>query len=239
MEADRDMFYFDPVYLLFALPGILLSAWASIKTHMTFSHYSEVPASTGLSGAEAAARLLSNAGIRDVKIEETDGFLSDHYDPLAKTLRLSPKVYEGRSLSAIGVACHEAGHALQHAAAYFPMHIRSAIVPVYGVSTWLSYIVIAAGFFMSAPKLILAGAILFSAAVLFTLVTLPVEWDASARAKKLMVSNGVVSEKEAVMAGEVLNAAFLTYVAAAISSILTLLYYLMRAGVFSNRSSDD
>ncbi len=230
---------FDMTYLLFAIPGLLLALWATYMTKSTFAKYSEVPASSGLSGAEAAQRMLEECGIRDVKIEETEGFLSDHYDPSCATLRLSHDVYSGRSLSSIGVACHEAGHAIQHAAAYFPLHIRSGLVPITNVSSILSYVVLTAGMLLNTPKLILVGAVLFSAAVIFALVTLPVEWDASARAKKMMVSSGIVSEGEGAMAGQVLNAAFLTYLASAVSSLLMLLYYLLRAGVFGNRSSDE
>ena len=124
------MFYIDPMYLVFAIPGLIVAGLASMYTHTMFMEYSRKRASSGMTGAEAAARMLSRAGINDVRIERVDGFLSDHYDPLAKTLRLSPKVYDEDSLSAIGVACHEAGHALQHAAGYFPMHIRSQLVPM-------------------------------------------------------------------------------------------------------------
>lgn len=230
---------FDPIYLIFALPGLLLALWATFKTKTTFSKYSEVQASSGMSGAEAAQRMLEECGIRDVKIEETHGFLSDHYDPSCATLRLSGDVYNGRNLSAIGVACHEAGHAIQHAAAYFPLHIRSGLVPITNVASSLAYIVFFAGMLMNTPKLILVGAVLFSVAVLFAIVTLPVEWDASARAKRMMVASGIVTEGESVMAGQVLNAAFLTYVAGAVTSLLTLLYYLFRAGVFGNRSNDE
>lgn len=230
---------FDMTYLLFAIPGLLLALWATFKTKAAFAKYSETPASSGLSGAEAAKRMLAECGIRDVKIEETSGFLSDHYDPSCATLRLSPDVYNGRSLSSIGVACHEAGHAIQHAAAYFPLHIRSGLVPITNVSSILSYVVLTAGMLLNTPKLILVGAVLFSAAVLFALVTLPVEWDASARAKRMMVSSGIVTQEESAMAGQVLNAAFLTYLASAVSSLLMLLYYLLRAGVFGNRSSDE
>ena len=225
---------FSMSYLLFALPGLVLSLLASFYTKATFSRYSQVPASSGMTGAEAAQRLLHQAGIFDVNIEEVSGFLSDHYDPSAKMLRLSPDVYGSRSLSAIGVACHEAGHAIQHAQAYTWLGMRSALVPVVGITSTLSYVIIMLGFFMS-KELILLGAILFSFAVLFSFVTLPVEWDASARAKKLMVSAGIVSRDEGDDAGSVLNAAFLTYVAAAVSAIMTLLYYLIQAGVFGSR----
>ncbi|MBF0431354.1 MAG: zinc metallopeptidase [Fibrobacteria bacterium] len=227
---------FDPLYLVFAAPGLILALWASFKTKSTFSKYAKVTTRYGYSGAEAAGTLLSMSGIHDVKIEETSGFLSDHYDPRSKTLRLSPDVYESHSLAAIGVACHEAGHAIQHAKGYAMLHIRSALVPATNISSWLSYIVIMLGFVMASPKFILAGAFIFSATVLFSLVTLPVEWDASRRAKLLMVDAGIVRNDEAPYAAKVLDAAFLTYVAAAVSSLLTLAYYLMRAGVFGNRN---
>lgn len=224
--------FFDPMYLLFALPGLLFALYASFMTKTTFAKYSKITSSTGVSGAEAAERLLDDAGIHDVGIEMANGFLSDHYDPSAKMLRLSSDVYHGRSLSSIGVACHEAGHAIQHAKNYAPLGLRSAMVPLTSISSPLSYVFILIGFLFSAPNLILLGALIFSVAVLFSLVTLPVEYNASARAKKLMVSAGIVSPKEAADAGAVLNAAFMTYVAAAVSAILTLLYYLWRAGLF-------
>lgn len=229
------MLFFDPLYLLFAAPGLILALWASTKTKSTFNRYSQVRSSSGLSGAEAARRLLSHAGITNVSIEEVGGFLSDHYDPLKKRLRLSPNVYRSPSLASIGVACHEAGHAIQHRDGYVWMQMRSALVPATNVSSWLSYIIIMMGFLFGSQQFILLGAIVFSAAVLFSIVTLPVEWDATNRAKKLMVLAGVVPEREAVAAGRVLNAAFLTYLASAVSALLTLAYYLMRAGVLGGR----
>lgn len=226
--------FFDPVYLIFALPGLLLALAASFYTKSTFSKYSQVKASSGLSGAEAAKRMLQVSGIYDVKIETVSGFLTDHYDPTSKTLRLSPDVFSGTSLSSVGIACHEAGHAIQHAKAYGPLKLRTAMVPLTNICSTMSYFIIFLGFIMS-KELILIGAILFSAAVLFSIITLPVEWDASARAKEMLVTAGVVTPTESNMSGQVLNAAFLTYVAAAVSALLTLLYYLLRAGVFSNR----
>lgn len=225
------MYFFDPSYLLFALPGLMLALFASYYTKTTFAKYSKIASATRLTGAQAAKKMLYAAGIYDVHIEVTNGFLSDHYDPRTKVLRLSNDVYAGASLSSIGVACHEAGHAIQHAHAYAPLALRTALVPATNICSSLSYIVIMAGFFFS-NSLILVGAILFSVAVLFSLITLPVEWNASARAKQIMVSGGIVFPQEAEMAGKVLDAAFLTYVAAAVSALLTLIYYLMRAGVF-------
>ena len=216
--------YFDPVYFLFLLPGLLLAAWASCKTKTTFDRYSEVTTAAGMTGAQAAARLLADAGIRDVRIEEVGGFLSDHYDPANRVLRLSPSVYG-----------HEAGHAIQHATSYGPLGMRSALVPVVNFSSPVSYILMVLGFILAAPGMIWLGVILFSMAVLFTLVTLPVEYDASRRAKLLMVEAGIVTPHEERAAAEVLNAAFLTYVASAVSALLTLLYYLYRLGVFSRR----
>ncbi len=228
------MFYFDPMYLIFAVPGLILALMASFYTKSTFAKYSQVATSSGLSGAMAAKRMLQMTGIYDVKIEEVAGFMSDHYDPTTKTLRLSPDVFKGKSLSSVGVACHEAGHAIQHAKGYAPLKLRTTMVPLTNICSTMSYFIIFLGFVMS-KELILIGAILFSVAVLFSIVTLPVEWDASARAKEMLVTAGIVTPNEARMSGEVLNAAFLTYVAAAVSAILTLLYYLLRAGVFGGR----
>ena len=226
--------FFDPMYLVFAVPGMLLALYASFMTKSTFKKYSEIGSQAGYTGSQAAHRMLVAAGVNDVTIEQVGGFLSDHYDPTNKTLRLSPDVYGSRSLSAIGVACHEAGHAIQHAQGYAWLGMRSAMVPATNISTWLSYIVITLGMVMQSQSFILLGALIFSAAVLFSVVTLPVEWDASRRAKEQMVMGGVVTRAEAADAGRVLNAAFLTYVAAAVSSLLTLAYYLMRAGGFGN-----
>lgn len=225
------MFYFDPLYFVLLAPGLILAGIASMLTKSTFTKYSKVASSTGLTGAEAARRLLSQAGVNGVSIEQVNGFLSDHYDPTKKVLRLSPDVYSSNSLSAIGVACHEAGHALQHADAYMWLGFRSSLVPLVQFSSNFSYIVFMLGFFLQFQSLILFGIALFAGAVLFSLVTLPVEWDASARAKKLMVSTGVVGRGESEAAGQVLNAAFLTYVASAITSLLTLAYYIIRSGI--------
>ncbi|MBE6405321.1 MAG: zinc metallopeptidase [Lentisphaerae bacterium] len=231
------MFFIDPLFLLFMIPGLIIAGMASAYTHSTFSKYKQFGASSGMTGAQAAQRLLASAGIYDVRIECVGGFLSDHYDPTAKVLRLSPDVYSGSTISAIGVACHEAGHAIQHATAYGPLGLRSALVPLTSFASFGSYIVITIGFLLASREMILLGAILFGATVLFAIVTLPVEWDASARAKKLMVTCGIVTQKESEGAGAVLNAAFMTYVASALSSLLMLVYYLLRAGVLGG--SDD
>jgi len=230
--------FFDPLYLLLAAPGLILAIIASVLTRTTFSKYSKIAAASRMTGAQAAQRLLSGQGVNDVTIEQVDGFLSDHYDPTTKTLRLSPGVYGSQSLSAIGVACHEAGHALQHAQGYAWLGMRTALVPATQFGSTGSYIFIMLGMFMRFPGLILIGAALFSVTVVFSIVTLPVEWDASARAKRLMAWSGIVSYDEQKDAAKVLNAAFMTYVASAVTSLLMLLYYLIRSGVIGGGRRD-
>ena len=229
---------FDPLYLMLMAPALILALVAQFFTKATFKKYSQVGSARGMTGAEAAHYMLEQRGVNNVEIEQVQGFLSDHYDPRSRTLRLSPDVFNGRSLSAIGVACHEAGHALQHASGYAMLSLRSALVPITSFSSSFSYVIIMAGFFMNAPKLVGIGALLFVGAVVFSLVTLPVEWDASARAKVAMVESGIVLASEAKYSGRVLNAAFLTYVASAVSALVTLLYYLMRAGLLGGNQRD-
>lgn len=228
--------YFNPDYLWFAIPGLILAGLASMLTKSTFKKYANVMAGSRLTGAQAARRMLDSQGLTNVNIERVQGFLSDHYDPRQKVLRLSPPVYDSPSLSSIGVACHEAGHALQDEQKYAPLHLRSAMVPAASVGSRFAYIVLIAGFMLQSGSgggfgsmMVNAGLILFSATVVFSIVTLPVEWDASARAKKQMVTAGIVTSAEQEDAGRVLNAAFLTYLAAAVSSILTLAYFIMRS----------
>lgn len=229
------MFYFDPVYFVFLLPALALSAWASWKTRSTFKKYSRVRAASGLTGAQAAQRMLDQAGIDDVKIVPTPGALSDHYNPLTKTLALSEPVYGSSSVAAIGVACHEAGHAIQHARRYAPLWLRSLLVPTANIGSKFGYLVMFIGLIMGSMQLFLAGALLFSAVLVFQLVTLPVEFDASARAKRLASDYGMVVGDERIGMNKVLNAAALTYVAAATTTLLTLLYFLLRAGVLGGR----
>ncbi len=227
--------YFDPMYLLFMLPALILAGIASAKTKGTFNKYSRTAASSRLTGAQAARRMLDRNNLNAVEIRRARGFLSDHYNPANRTLNLSPDVHDSQSLSAIGVACHEAGHALQHAHGYVPLQIRSALVPITQFSSHGAYIFIMLGMFLQSMALAKFGVWLFAAGFIFALVTLPVEWDASARAKRQMVTDGIVHPAEAQSAGEVLNAAFLTYVAAAVSALLTLLYYMMRLGLLGGR----
>jgi Zn-dependent membrane protease YugP len=227
--------FFDPLYLLFALPGLALSLWAQFKVKSTFSRFAQVPARSGLTGAQAAAELIRQRGVTGVRIEVTHGFLSDHYDPFHKVLRLSEDVYHGRSLSALGVAAHEAGHAIQHAHAYGPLKFRSLLVRPASIGSNFGVILATVGLAVQASSLTLLGIVLFSLAVLFTLVTLPVEFDASRRAVVALRELNIVTASEAPGAAAVLNAAALTYVAAAITAILQLLYFLMRAGLFGGR----
>jgi len=229
------MYGISSLYLMMMVPALILAGIATLVTKWTFSKYSKQRVMSGVTGAEAAQRLLNSQGVRDVKIEQVQGFLSDHYDPSTRTLRLSPDVYGSQSLSAIGVACHEAGHALQHAASYAPLVLRTTLVPVAQIGSYGSYILILLGSFIASLGLIKIGIVLFSVTVLFTLVTLPVEWNASARAKLLMVSSGIATRTEQRAAGTVLNAAFLTYLAAALTALLQLLYYLMRSGLIGGR----
>ncbi|HSR88603.1 MAG TPA: zinc metallopeptidase, partial [Pontiella sp.] len=213
------------------LPALILAGIASAKTKGTFNKYSRVAASSRLTGSQAARRMLDANGLHDVEIRRVRGFLSDHYNPANRTLNLSPDVYDSQSLSAIGVSCHEAGHALQHAHGYVPLQIRSAMVPVTQFSSYGAYIFILLGVFMQSMVMAKFGVWLFAIGFIFALVTLPVEWDASARAKRQMVTDGIVIPSEAADAGKVLDAAFLTYVAAAVSALLTMLYYMMRLGL--------
>lgn len=220
---------FDPMYFVFIAPALVLSLWASFRTKSAFKKYSRVPTATGLSGADAAARLLASAGLGDVKILRARGMLTDHYNPVNRTLNLSEGVFDSRSVAAVGIAAHEAGHAIQHAVGYKPLGLRSLLVPTANIGSSLGYIVMLIGLFMSSANIILVGAVLFSAVLLFQIVTLPVEFDASRRAKVLLAEHGIVAGGERQGVDRVLNAAALTYVAAAVSTLMTLLYFLLRA----------
>ena len=213
------------------IPGIIISGGASWLVRSAFNRYSKVQSRRGYTGARAAQLLLDQASITDVQIVQTRGYLSDHYNPVNKTLALSEPVYNSRSVAAIGVATHEAGHAIQHATLYGPLWLRSALVPTVGIGSNLGMWGMLLGSILTFKPLVLIGAVLFSAVVLFQLVTLPVEFNASNRAKALVVEAGIVDPDERKGIDRVLNAAAMTYVAAAITSLLTLLYFLMRAGV--------
>jgi Zn-dependent membrane protease YugP len=226
---------FDPLYLLFIAPGLALSLWASMRVKSTFNKYSKVRSMRGLTGAQAAQELLRGAGITDVKIVRSQGMLSDHYNPVNKTLALSDPVYDSDSVAAIGVATHEAGHAIQHARNYAPLWVRSALVPTANIGSSIGYMVMLFGLFLASQNMVLIGAVLFSAVLLFQVVTLPVEFNASNRAKALVLEHGIVTMDERRGVDAVLNAAALTYVAAAVSTLLTLLYFLFRSGLLGGR----
>jgi len=233
--------FFDPLYIIMMLPAMLLAIWAETRVKSAYHKYSRIGNSAGMTGADAAARMLGAMGMNIVStagsapkfknavaIEMGSGMLSDHYDPRTHTLRLSPDVYRGRSLAAVGIACHEAGHALQHAGNYAPLSLRTAIVPTAQFGSWLGLPLILLGFLLKSALLIKFGVLLFLAIVVFQLITLPVEFNASRRAKQALADMGiVVGRQEQAGVAAVLDAAAWTYVAAAVSAVLTLLYYLM------------
>ena len=217
---------FSPYWLLFALPGLLLALWAQSRVKSAVNKYSQVRTARGVTGAEVARSLLDSQGLHNVDIEESKGFLSDHYDPRKKVLRLSPDVYRTPSVAAAGIAAHEMGHALQDNSGYFPLQIRSAIVPAAQFGSTLAPWLVIIGFLLRLTTLAWVGVVIFALAVIFTLVTLPVEFDATKRAKKLLVSNGILIGDEIKGVNKVLDAAALTYVAAAVAAVGQLLYYV-------------
>jgi len=223
--------FLDPAYFIIILPGVALAMYASFKVKSTFARASQIPSRVGWTGADIAQAILDAEGIHDVGIEPTQGYLSDHYDPRAKVLRLSPDVYQGRSLAAAGVAAHEVGHAIQHARGYAPLSLRNSVVPVAGIGSSLSWIFIMIGLATALKTLAIVGIALFTAVVIFQVVNLPVEFNASKRARQVLLSNRLVTAEEDREVGRVLNAAAMTYVAATITAVLTLLYYLWRAGL--------
>ena len=230
---------FDATYILVIIGGIL-SLWASSNVKGTFSKYSKLRSSTGLTGAAAAKRLLNDAGIYDVSVEHIKGQLTDHYDPKAKVLRLSDPVYDSGSIAAIAVAAHECGHAMQHSEGYEPLKIRSAIVPYANFGSKFGIYIVIAGVLLSYfQPLITLGIILFSFGMIFQLVTLPVEFDASARALSQLKEKGMLVGEENDSAAKVLKAAALTYVAAAAASILSLLRLIIKYGGKSNGRGRD
>jgi Zn-dependent membrane protease YugP len=225
------------LYLLFSLPALLLGLWARIKVKNTFNKYSKIRSMTGLTGAEVARRMLDSNGLNSVRIEEINGFLSDNYDPSTKTLRLSPDIYRGNSIAAAGVAAHESGHALQDAEAYGPLKIRAFMVPSVQIGSWLGPIIFMIGLFMSSntgTTVAWIGLMLFAAPALFALVTLPVEFNASNRAKAWLAGSGILYNNEMEGVYKTLDAAALTYVAAAIQALSTILYYVF---LLTGRSS--
>jgi uncharacterized protein len=209
------------------IPGLILGLYAQVKLKSTYARYSRVPTNSGLSGAEAAREILDSAGLHQMPVNEVGGHLTDHYDPMKKALFLSSENFQGRTLAAVGVAAHEAGHALQHKAAYAPLQARMVLVPITGIASnaaiWISFL----GMFMGLAKVAVAGVVVFGIIALFQLVTLPVEFDASRRAKEQLVSLGLVDGQERTGVSKVLSAAAMTYVAAMVASLFTLLHFIM------------
>ncbi len=230
------MFYFDFRYLYILLPAMILALYAQVKVKGTFSQYSRVRSRSGITGAEAAQRLLQLSGIYDVRIEQVRGSLTDHYDPSKKVLRLSESVYGSTSLAAIGVAAHETGHAVQHAKGYVPLKLRSAMVPLTSIGSNLAMPLIILGVLFggtysnSGYGLIQLGIVLFSLSVVFALITLPVEFNASSRAIQMLGYYGILDSDEIGPVQKVLSAAALTYVAAAASAIASLLRLILIFG---------
>ncbi|NPA30430.1 MAG: zinc metallopeptidase [Chloroflexi bacterium] len=230
------MFY-DPLYLCLMAPAFLLMLLAQWYVSSAYRRWSRVPLSTQMTGAEVAEYLARRAGLQ-VRIVPVQGFLSDHYDPRTRTLRLSQKNYYGRSVAAAAVSAHELGHALQHATEYKPLALRSALVPVVNIGSYLGWVFLMLGLVLRWANLIWLGVGIFSLGVIFTLITLPVEFNASARAKQLLRQTGIVRTAEEVKGvNQVLNAAALTYVASFVNAAVQLLYYVLLASSLGRRRS--
>src|SRR5262245_60471661 len=218
----------DPIFWIFVLPGLLLGAYAQSRIKINIAKYSQVGTQDGITGAQVARRLLDSQGLREVAIESTPGVLSDHYDPRSKILRLSQEVYFAPSISAAGVAAHEAGHALQDAVDYFPLEARTYIVPLVQLASQTAPWLFVAGMMLQLTTLTWIGVILFGASSLFALITLPVEFNASTRAQELLVRHGIVRGDEQIDGvRKVLGAAAWTYVAAAVSALGSWLFYVV------------
>lgn len=222
-------FFFDPWYFIIVGPFALLAWWASSRVKGTFDRFNQVPIRSGYSGHETAQAMLRAAGLNDVGIESVPGMLSDHYDPQARMVRLSEDILYGRSAAAVAVAAHEVGHALQHAEGYKAMETRSALVPVVNIGSQLAFPLLIVGMILSSPGLAWAGVIAFGAAVLFHLVTLPVEYDASFRAMRILEQSGIVAAEEMPGVKKTLYSAGFTYVAATLQSVATLAYFAFHA----------
>jgi Zn-dependent membrane protease YugP len=227
-------FYFDPTYVLL-IPAIILALYAQTKVQSAFNKYSQVPSRIGMTGADVARQLLHNNQIYDVTVELTNRRLSDHYDPRSKTLRLSPEVYNSTSLAALGIAAHEVGHAIQHSTEYVPLRLRNSIVPIANIGSNLALPLLLLGIFLGLPNLALIGVAAFSLAVLFQLITLPVEFNASGRAIEALEVGGYLGRDEVGSTRKVLNAAALTYVAATLMAVMQLLRLLLISGMAGNR----
>ncbi|MBC8570914.1 zinc metallopeptidase [Zongyangia hominis] len=223
-------YYYDLYYLILVVPALLLSVWAQLKVSTTFSRYERVLSRSGLTAAEAARRILDRNGLSHIQVQMIDGKLSDHFDPKAGVIRLSGSVYHSTSVAALGVAAHEAGHAVQYGTAYTPIKVRNSLVPVTNLCSTISIPLVILGFFMGARPLVIAGILLFSAVAVFQLVTLPVEFNASRRAIAVLGEGGMLDGEELQGAKRVLSAAAMTYVAALLVTLMQLLRLVLLAG---------
>ncbi len=225
-------FFYDYYYIILVIPAMLLALWAQVRVKSTYSKFAKVGNTRGITGAYAAQAVLTHYGIRDVRIEQVSGKLSDHYDPKAKVIRLSTEVYGGSSIAAVGIACHEAGHAAQHAENYAPIKVRNTLVPVCNIGSTLGIPLAILGYFLGFEPLITVGLLLYAAITVFHLVTLPVEFNASNRAIKVIEETGLLYDDETSGAKKVLKAAAMTYVASLIVALANLLRLVLR---FNNR----
>lgn len=222
------MFWYDYYYIILVVPAIILSLFAQAKVKSTYGKYARVSNTRHITGAQAAQNVLNHYGIRDVRIECGHGKLSDHYDPRVNVIRLSPEVYSGASIASIGIACHEAGHAAQHAENYLPIKVRNLILPVANFGSSAGVIIAIMGYFLGFGLLIDIGIILFAAVVVFQLVTLPIEFNASSRALKVIEETEMLHNEERAGAKKVLSAAAMTYVASLLVSLMSLIRLILR-----------
>jgi Zn-dependent membrane protease YugP len=230
------VFWFDPMYLIYISPALLLMFWAQYRVKSAYGRAMQIPAP--LSGAAAARYILDQAGLQQVEIQPTQGHLADHYDPRERTVHLSAEVYHSRTMAAVGIAAHEVGHAIQHAHGYLPLVIRNAAVPAATFGPVLFTILVVVGMLFSNPQLILLGLAAYAGLLVFELVNLPVEFDASNRAKRVLSELNIVDAQGSIAVRDVLNAAGWTYVAATLQTLLTLLYYVTRFTGFGRSDND-
>jgi Zn-dependent membrane protease YugP len=229
----------DPLYLLLVMPALALAGWAQARIVSAYREGSKYRASSGVTGAEAAATIMRSGGVHGVAIEPIQGQLTDHYDPSKKVLRLSTSNFQDHSLAALGVAAHEAGHAIQDASRYPLLVVRNLIVPLASLGSNASFLFLTAGVVLGSMKLVWVAIALFSLAVLFQVVNLPVEFDASRRARQQLLADGLITAEEDPVVGKVLNAAAMTYVAGTLTGVLQLVYFILRSGALrrDNRSA--
>ena len=223
------MWFWDPTMIV-VVPALILSMYAQVKVNSTFNPYSKVLSARGMTGADAARYILNKNGLYDIPVERVEGYLSDHYDPRTRVVRLSPAVYGSSSLAAMGVAAHEVGHAIQHDGGYLPLYIRNTVIPITQIGSYLSIPLVFLGIILGSKPFVEFGILLFTVIVFFQLVTLPVEYNASHRAVETLGSEGILSAQELKGTRKVLNAAALTYVAAAVMAVFQLLRLLLISG---------